>query len=261
MKWISAAFNKPYWNMVWELAFNSFKQRDQGTFLGFLWTLINPLLYFLVLYVIFNSWMGQRVADFPLFLIIGIVQWNFFSSATLNSIGAILNNASIIVSMDIKKSALVYSSVMAMLFSYLIELGTLLVIFSIVKKTFSLYWLGVFPLLFLTIFLVVSFAFVLATVGVYFLDMSRIWGLAMSIGFFLTPIFYPMDMLSRDKRIIIMCNPMTHIIQATRTLLIDRSLPACGGLLYVFVLSVILFVAGYAFFKMKEGYFVEKLYG
>ncbi|MCX5778286.1 MAG: ABC transporter permease [Elusimicrobia bacterium] len=260
-KWFGEMFSKPYWNMVGELAFSNFKQKDQGTFFGFLWTLINPLLYFLVLYTIFNKWMGSKVSDFPLYLIIGIVQWNFFSSATTNAISAILSNASVIVSMDVEKSALVFSSVLSVLFSHIVELITLIIVFVLIKGTISLYWLWLIPLLVLNIYLVVSFSFILATVGVYFLDMSRIWGLAMSIGFFLTPIFYPMSVISQDKRIIILCNPMTHIIYAARSILIDRAMPAFGGLLYVVILSTILFVFGFAYFKKKEGYFVEKIYG
>jgi lipopolysaccharide transport system permease protein len=89
--------------------------------------------------------------------------------------------------------------------------------------------------------------------------MGRIWSLLMTMGFFLTPIFYSLDMLSPFKKNVIMLNPMTHIIQASRTILLDGKCPEFQGLLYVFILATIFTIVGYILFKKFEGYFVEKI--
>jgi len=250
---------KKYLIMMWELAVAKFRLRDQGTFLGFIWTLLHPLIYFLVLYGLFRNWMGQHVTNFPLYLIIGIVHWNFFVSATSNSIVTIMNAGTYIKNIKFPREILVLSSVLTVLFSHFLELIILLVFWILVGERLGLMVLGLFPILLLNIYLVTSVSFILATVGVYFLDIERIWGILASVGLFLTPIFYSMDLLAPNKRWVILLNPMTHIIQASRDLLIDNKLPELKGLFYVLAVATLLLFLGYKFFKRNEGYFAERI--
>lgn len=248
-----------YWNMIWGLSWNTFKMRDQGTFFGFLWTLAQPLIYFLVMYNLFVKWMGAKIDDFPLYLIIGIVQWNFFASGTSASINSILGYGTFVRNVNFPRAVLVITSVFSVLLSHLVELFILLVFWLIVKGHIGITAVCLLPLMVLNVYLVLSISFVLATVGVYFLDIARIWGILMSVGMFITPIFYSLDMLSPHRRLMILLNPMTHIIQATRQALIENRWPDLGGLLYVFVFSTVVLICGYTYFKNKEGYFVEHI--
>lgn len=248
-----------YGDMIWEMAVAEFRMKDQGTFLGFIWTLLHPLIYFLVLYNLFVKWMGTRIPEFPLYLIIGIVQWNFFSAGTTNAISAVRRNVSYVKSISFPKAVLVLSSILSTLFAHMLEIVILIVFWLIVKGHVGWAVFGLLPLLVLNIYLVLAVSFVLATVGVYFLDINRIWSILMNIGLFLTPIFYSLEMLSPDRRFIITLNPMTHIIKASRDILIDNRLPWDPGLLYVLALSSAILAIGYAVFKKHEGYFAEKV--
>ena len=154
---------------------------------------------------------------------------------------------------------LVVSSVLSALFIHFLELIVLLIFWLIVKGSIGWKAVLLLPLLMMNIYLVLSISFILATVGVYFLDITRIWGILMNIGIFITPIFYSMDMLSPGKQRIIQLNPMTHIIKATRDIMIGNAYPHPQGLVYVLILSTVLMVAGYKMFKAREGYFVEKI--
>ena len=251
--------DKKYLIMMWELSVAKFRLRDQGTFLGFIWTLLHPLIYFLVLYGLFRNWMGRHIDNFPLYLIIGIVQWNFFVSATSNSITAIMSAGSYIKNIKFPREILVLSSVLTVLFSHFLELLILIVFWILVGERIGWMVLGLFPVLLLNIYLVTAVSFILATVGVYFLDIGRIWGILANVGLFLTPIFYSMNLLAPDKRRIILLNPMTHIIQASRDILIDNKLPELKGLFYVFAVASVLLFLGYKFFKRNEGYFAERV--
>jgi ABC-type polysaccharide/polyol phosphate export permease len=244
--------------MIWNLAVADFKMRDQGTFLGFIWTLMHPLIYFFVLYGLFKNWMGA-IPNFPIYLIIGIVQWNFFANATSSSIASIYRGQSFIKSIKFPKEVLVLSSVLSVIFCHLFELVVLVIFISITKKSFSLHFLGLLPVTILATYLIISISFILATIGVYFLDISRIWGIFTSIGLFLTPIFYSLDMLRPDRKKIILLNPMTHIIKSSRDILIDHKFPDFYGILYVIALSTLILIIGYSIFKLKEFDFVEKI--
>ena len=249
---------KKYWLMIWELAFSDFRLRDQGTILGFLWTLLYPAVFFCVLYIIFVVWL-RTIRDFPLYMLIGMVQWNFFSGATGASIGSIIRYSNFVKSISFPKECIVYASVLAVLFSHVFELAIIIVFCSIIKGFVSINILFLIPILILTVFLTISVSLLLALIGVFFLDMTRIWSILTSLGFFLTPIFYSLDMLSPFKRNIILLNPMTHIIKASREILLDGKFPELQGLLYVLILSIVLFTTGYLLFKKFEGYFVEKI--
>jgi ABC-type polysaccharide/polyol phosphate export permease len=233
--------------------------KDQGTFLGFFWTLMHPLIYFLVLFELFNKWMGTKIPHFAVYLIIGIVQWNFFAAGTTGAVTTIISHGSYIKNMNFPKAIFVFASTLSVLFSHLLELVILLVFCYIVGGYLPVTSLGLLVLLALNIYLVVAVSFVLATVGVFFLDIARIWGILMNIGLFLTPIFYTLELLSPDKQMLIRLNPMTHIITASRDLLIEGRVPAAGGLLYVFLLSSFILFAGYRYFRANEGHFVERI--
>ncbi|MBN2407343.1 MAG: ABC transporter permease [Elusimicrobia bacterium] len=250
---------RKYWLMVWEMAVAEFRMKDQGTILGFLWTLIHPLIYFFVLYGLFRKWMGHHISNFPLYLIIGIVQWGFFCSGTTSCINVIRNNGQLIKSISFPKSILVFSSVTAVLFSHLLELGILLVFWLIIGENVGLTAIGLVPILILNIYLILGVSFILSVIGVVFLDIQRIWGIFTSVGLFLTPIFYSLDLLEPAKRKVILLNPMAHIIQATRDILIDNKVPEFGGILYVLIVATVIMAAGYTLFRRNEGYFVEKI--
>ena len=252
-------FIKKYWNMVWEIAVAEFRSKDQGTILGFLWTLIHPLIYFFVLYNLFSKWMGSHIQDFPLYLIIGIVQWNFFAAGTSNSINSIVRYGAYVKSVNFPKAILVFASVLSTLFSHILELLILIIFWVVIKGNPNLMALWLIPILILNIYLIIAISFILATIGVYFLDINRIWGIFTNIGFFLTPIFYTLELISPAKRNIILLNPMTHIIQSSRDILIDGKLFKMNGFIYVFVFSSILLIFGYLAFKKLENHFIEKI--
>ncbi|MDD3730200.1 MAG: ABC transporter permease [Endomicrobiaceae bacterium] len=249
---------KRYRLMVWELAFSDFRMRDQGTALGFLWTLLYPLIFFFILYTIFADWM-KAIKDFPLYLLIGMVQWGFFAGATTATITAIIRYSNFIKSISFPKECIVFASVLAVMFSHFFELIILIIFLFIIKGYVTVYVFFLIPLLLLTLYLIAGFSLLLSLIGVYFADMTRIWSLLTTMGFFVTPIFYSVDMLSPTKQYLIYLNPMTHIIQATRELLLDCKIPQLDGLLYVFIMATVLIVVGYILFKKFEGYFVEKI--
>ncbi len=245
--------------MFWELAVADFRMRDQGTFLGFIWTLLHPLVYFTVLYNIFNKWMGAHIENFPLYLIIGIIQWNFFSSATSNTISAIPNYRNFVQNISFPKDVLVVSSVLTVIFSHLLELIVLFVFWFLLGRSIGIAAFILIPVIALNVYLVTAVGYVLAPVGVFFLDINRIWGILVSIGLFLTPVFYTIELLSPSRRMIVLLNPMTHVITATRDVMIYNEIPEIQGLLYVFMVSTVILIIGKMLFRKYEGIFPEKI--
>ncbi len=115
-------FDRKYSNLLRELTLFNFKLRDQGTVLGFIWTLLHPFLMLTILYMLFSKRLGKGIEHYEIYLLIGIIQWNFLSTGTNEGLKSIMNNRSILRNIYIFRTAVVVSSVLAVAISFLLEL-------------------------------------------------------------------------------------------------------------------------------------------
>jgi len=248
---------KRYLNLTKSLSVSEFKLRDQGTVLGFLWTLLYPLSMFLVLYVIFSKWMGTHVENFPSYLLVGIVLWNFFTTSTTNALDIITRKAQLVKNLNFPKTILVISSVLSIFMSFLLEFGILLIflVFLGIRYTPAILYFPVIIIIELTFALAVSFF--LASFHVYYRDIKRIWAILVMLGFFLTPIFYPLSIISQAKQKIMLLNPMLHIITSARDCLLYQKQPPIVSLCIVLLAGIVLLGLGYFVFRKMEDKFAE----
>lgn len=252
-------FNKKYLNLLRELTFSEFKLRDQGTVLGFFWTLLYPLLLFLVLFFLFTKWMGKFVDDFGFYLLIGIVQWRFFADGTSNTLSIIVRRGELVKNFNFPKVILIFSSVFTILISHLLEWCALLFFLLLFGRAFALTIFYLPLVIFTELIFIIGISLSLSLFFVYYRDIDRIWSILVTIGFFLTPIFYSLSIISEPKRTILLLNPMTHIISSTRACVLYKSIPPLSNLFAVFLLGILLLIIGYNIFKRKEGSFAELL--
>ena len=134
----SYLFTKRSLNLIKELTIAEFKLRDQGSVLGFLWTLLHPLLVFIVLYFLFSKWTGRFVEDYKGYLLIGIVQWNFFASTITYAMDVLVRRRELVKSLNFPKEILVLSTVMTGLISHILEFLVLFTFLFIIGNTFTL---------------------------------------------------------------------------------------------------------------------------
>ena len=248
---------KEYLNLVKALTLSEFKLRDQGTFLGFAWTLLHPLAMFLVLYAIFSKWLGARVENFPSYLLVGIVLWNFFTTSTTNTLSIITRKAELVKNLNFPNETLVISSIFSVFISFIMEVGILLIflIFLGIEYSLNIFYLPLVILIELIFILGVSFF--LASLHVYYRDIERIWAILVMLGFFLTPIFYPLSIITETKQKAMLLNPMLHIITSSRDCLLYQKAPEVISLGLVLLFSLILLGVGYFLFKKLETKFAE----
>jgi lipopolysaccharide transport system permease protein len=245
-------------NLVKELAIAEFKQRDQSSFLGFLWTLLHPLLVFLVIYALFAKWTGRHVELFPLYLMVGLVQWNYFAKATTSGLGSVASRPNLVTNFIFPREALVFSTVFANLIIHVMELSVFCLFALILGAEPAWTWLYLPLAVALQTVLVLAVSLFLAWLAVGYKDIVRIWEVVTFAGFFVTPIFYPLEIISPEKQVIMKLNPMLHLIMETRKFLIYDRQPSHGTLVFLALLSGLLFWAAYRIFKAGEHRFAEK---
>ncbi|HRY28449.1 MAG TPA: ABC transporter permease [Elusimicrobiota bacterium] len=247
-----------FWNLVKELTRCEFKLRDQSTLLGFLWTLLHPTLMFVVLYALFVKWMGNHVPSFPMYLLVGVVQWNYFVKGTTGGMTSLLQKSGLISNFIFPRSALVISSVFTNLLIHLLELGVMIPFLFAFGDAPSLKWFLLPGLVLLETVMILGASFLLARLAVDYKDMVRIWEIVTMTGFFVTPIFFPVEIVAPDRRQILLLNPMAQVIAETRKFMVYDQWPSPRvlGILLLFSLALAWF--GYRFFKKGEPHFAEK---
>jgi ABC-2 type transport system permease protein len=252
-----------------ELVRTDFKLRYQGSVLGYAWSLLRPLFMFVILYIVFAKFLkiGAAVPHFPIYLLLGIVIWNFFSEMTSQSATAIVARGDLIRKIRIPRWMIVFSSSI----SALINLGLNLVVVVVFMIFNHVSLLDTAPIAVLALVEVYVFSLgvslFLSAAYVKYRDISYIWEVILQAGFYLTPILYPLSQIPNLAfQKLIMLNPMAQATQDTRYALVTHQSPTIyqvfngGYYIYIpFLVIVIVFVGGLLYFKKEAKYFAENI--
>ncbi len=237
-----------HWDLFWMLARTEFRMRDQGTWAGFVWTLLHPLFIFAILHVLFTQWMAARVEHYAAYLLVGIVQWNFFSTATSAGLSCLRRKSPLIAHHDFPRLFVVLSSVFAVLLSHLLEWVVLLGALILMGIRPSAAWLLLPAVIALELALATGLSCFLSVLAVHVRDLDRVWGIALYGLFFLTPVFYTADVVGGAGRRLVALNPVSAILEAARALAIEGRLPSLAALLPAAALAAVLCAAGVALY-------------
>jgi len=233
------------------LARVEWRLRQQSTFLGFLWTLLNPALMFSVLYGLFVKWLGRGQSDYAFFLLIGIVEWNFFASATSTALSALLRRGHLMANYPLRPEIPVLASVLSVYFSHLLELAAMAALLGFFRGGISSSWLWLVPLDIAYLGLAAGIGALLSGLFVFYSDLERIWGIILMAGFFLTPVFYPLSVLAPEKSFLLSFSPLTAVIESAR-LALAGSAPGAAALTCVFLWAAAAFASGLAFLRSQR---------
>jgi lipopolysaccharide transport system permease protein len=250
-----------FWNyreIIKNLTVVDLKNRYQNTALGFLWSVLSPLLLALVLYFVFRYLYGQG-PEFPKYLLVGLMTWRFFSTSTTSALYSIVGKPSLITKIYIPRKILVLSNVIANLVSSFLEFIVIIPILLVLPGGLPV-TLWLFPLLFLVYFwFVYGASLLLASLYVYFRDLNQIWEVLVNILFFLSPVIYPMVQISNKTMPYYLLNPMTEFIIISRNLMVYGTFPTLYSLGIIVVASVGALIIGNLVFNKLQRRFAEEI--
>lgn len=253
---------KEIWNsrsLIIILSVNDVKLRYKNSFLGFVWTFLEPLLMLTVLFFVFSNVIKSDIENYPLYLLLGLIMWYMFSRATNMGLVSLTDRAHILQKIYIKKEVLVISSCITAFIMMIFEFavfGVFLVVFQFIPPITIL----LLPVILLEIFVLsLGVSFLLSILNVYFKDIRFIWQVVMQAGFFLTPIIYTLDMFPENIRMILELNPMAHIISMSHSFILYGTPVDINSIYYTIATTIAIFVLGYVVFRRKESELVEYL--
>ncbi len=187
-----------YRDLILRLAWSDFKLRYKSSALGFFWSLLEPLLMLVVLYVVFSNLMRVQVEHYQLFLLLGIILWNFIDRGTSMSIWGIVGKPSLVQKVYFPRDILVISTCITALMMTALEF-VVFIIFMVIFRVLPEMTVAYFPILFiLEFFIILGLSMALSALNVYFRDVQFIWRLIVQVGFFGTPILYPITIFPEN---------------------------------------------------------------
>lgn len=211
-----------------ELVVTDFKLRYQGSVLGYLWSLLKPLMLFAIMYVVFVRFLrfGEGIEHFAVTFLFGIVLWTFFVEATSQGMQAIVARGDLIRKISFPKYIIVLSGTISALINLLLNM-VVVVVFMLIDGVNFTWWGLLTPIALLELYiLALGVAFFLATTYVKYRDISHIWDVLLQGMFYATPVFYPLQMVLPYSLLaaqVLMMSPIAVIIQDARHLLISQT--------------------------------------
>lgn len=262
--------------LLTHLTLRELRGKYKRSTLGWAWSLLNPLSTMVIFTMVFRLFFKVEapvgdpsgLKNFALFLLCGLLPWNFLTNSVFGSLGTIIGNAGLIKKTYFPRELLVVSQVNSWVVSLLLEIGLLAIALVVVGNMVLPYIPVVLLLVVLLTFFVTGLSLALSVFNVFFRDVQHFMGILFQAWFYLSPIVYPLSLVPERAnmfgvdvpvRAIYDRNPMVGFASAFRDCLYQLRLPSASSVAYLFVVSVGTFAIGLFVFGRFEGRLAEEL--
>ncbi len=255
-----------YYDLTRELAITGFKMKYQGSFFGYLWSLMKPLFLFLILYIVFNNVfkLGSTIPYYAVYLLLGITLFQFFVETTSMCMGSIVGNGDLIRKVYfpriIMPIAISLTSFATLILNLVVVAG--FAMFSKVPFTFNIF---ILPLYLVEFYIfTISVSLFLAAIFVKFRDIGPIWEVIAQGLFYATPILYPTSLVPTRFLKILMLSPLAQVIQGARSTIISGNITTSWSVLgwysvIPFILVITILGISYMVFQKMAAKFAEEV--
>ena len=248
-----------YIDLITVLTQKEMKIRYKSSFLGYVWSILNPLAFACIFFVIFKVVMRIQMENYTLFLITGLFPWQWFSNSVNMSPGVFLGNASIIKKINFPRNVTLLAVVLQDLIHFVLAIPVIVFFMSVYQKQPSFSWfLGIPLLLGIQLFMIYGITLAISSLNLFFRDLERLTSIFTMFLFYLTPIIYPADMIPAKYRYLIDLNPIAPLMISWRNLFLEGTLKV-ELLTISLAYSIVAYIAGYFIYKKLSWRFAEVL--
>jgi lipopolysaccharide transport system permease protein len=271
-----------YRALIQNLVLRDLRVRYKSSMLGYLWTQIAPLLTMLIYWFVFGAFFPSDIAMYPVYLIVGLLPWNFCAEAVSGGARSVIDNAALIKKVFFPREVLPLVSVLSSLLNFLLSLPVLFLVMAVAQALYpplraagrlvNFSWTFAYlpVLLLIQLIFLAGVVLLVSAVAVFFRDTVHLIGIFVQFWFFLTPVVYRLDVLGAlPARILRWANPMASLIEFYREILYGGAvaagavptpgLPALESVLRVLLTGLVMLAIGYWFFQRRSGRFGEEL--
>jgi ABC-type polysaccharide/polyol phosphate export permease len=248
-----------YRSLLYNLTMSELKLRYRRSVLGFLWTLLNPLLMMTVMTLVFSRVMRMGTKDYSVLLLAGLLPWTFFSQSINLSLMSIVGKGALLKKVYIPKAIIPLSAVLATLVNSSLAFFPLLSLTAIMghKLTSAVLFLPV-AMVILAVF-AVGWSLLFSCLYVYFRDFGHMTEVLLQAWFYASPIIYTLEMVPEQYRDAFTWNPVTYFIECFRAPIFNGALPAAQAVGIALASAIASLVLGTIVFLRYENQFVLKV--
>ncbi|GAB4219925.1 MAG: ABC transporter permease [Candidatus Microgenomates bacterium] len=248
-----------YRELLLNLAYREISQRYKQSILGYAWVIINPLFQLLVLSFVFSTIFRVSSFNVPyvIFLIVGLLPWNFFAQSLASAANSLVGNSSLITKIYFPREILVYSTIIAKAVDFFYSCFVLIFFFIFYKVAITPYIFWLIPIFLIQLIFTAGLGLLISSLNLFYRDIQYLLNLIISLWFYLTPVIYPVEQFPEKYRFIFIFNPMSVIINAYRQVVLGGKGPNLNSLGLAAIVSIGFFIVAYLIFKKTEGQFAD----
>ncbi len=247
------------WDLLLTLVARDVKLRYRRSVLGVAWSLLNPLLQLLIFNFVFSSLLPLKVPDYTAFLFVGILVWVWFQSSLMGATSAVIDNGLLIRQPGFPESVLPVVAVISNLVNFVLAFPILLVFLLLAGHVPTQAFLALPCIMTVQLVLTLSLAYLLASVHVRFRDTQYLISVILMLWFYLVPVFYDPRQIPPDYQTLYQLNPMVHVLNAYRSVLIAGRSPDWTPLAVITGVSIVILTLTFGMFNRASHRFIEEL--
>jgi len=257
--------------LIWKLAKNDFKKRYAGSYLGFIWAMIQPVVTVVMYWFVFDNFFGQKAQmlstgismPYVLYLTAGLVPWFYFTEALTNGTTALLEYNYLVKKVVFKISILPIIKIIAATFIHLFFALVLLIVAILYGCYPTVYTIQILYYSFCLFILVLGISYTTCAVVVFFRDLTQIINIVLQVGMWATPILWNITMISDNPTLttIIKLNPLVYVVNGYRAALCEKEwfFADFYSTMYFWIFTVVIFGIGALIFKRLKTHFADVL--
>lgn len=245
-----------YKNLLYELVNRDIKIRYRRSVLGLMWTVLNPILMMTVITMVFSGFFKSNIENFPIYYFTGNLLFSFVNEATANAMNAIVGNGSLIKKVYVPKYLFPISKIFSSLVNLFFSFIAMLLVMLVLRVEFYATMLLVPVIVFYVVVFAVGLGLILATAQVFFRDTGHLYSVFTLVWMYMTPLFYPKELLEEKLSTVLTWNPMVHYVDYMRDIVLYNTVPTLQDNLICAAISFGFLALGLVFFYKKQDKFI-----
>lgn len=250
---------KEYFFVLKELVGREIKRKYARSYLGILWSVLNPLLSMAVLSLIFSYIFSRSIENFPIYCLTGYILWMLFSEATRSAMTVLVDNKQLLIKVRMPKQVLALSRIFTAFTNFLYSLISFALMLAVFKMIPSIHMIAFPGIVALMLLFCIGVGYILSIVYVFFGDVKHLYSVILTLWMYLNAIFYPVDILPEYVQRIININPIYSYVEAARECIMYHHFPSGIMWLEMAAWGTGVFLLGLYIFRKNENKIMQRL--
>jgi len=252
---------KKYVELIWYKALAELKAEAARAYIGFLWWVLEPLLYMSAFYIAFGTGLRRGGVHFLAFLLTGLVPWKWFASTVMSGSSAIQVNSALIQQVYIPKYILPWIVVVVNTIKFFIILTLLIILLSFLGHGVGVAWLALPVVIAVQFMVIIAITSLFAAFVPLFPELKLIVDNGILVLMFLSGIFFYIDTMPPELAAILRINPMVEVIGSYRDIFLKNAWPDWAGLMWCIILSMVVYTVAAAVLRKYDRFYVKLMIG